>query len=344
MKSATGSRTLVALVALIAASTAGASESGLGRPLITGSGQATALAASGYRIAAAAACDVRVLDIGSKPRLLKRFGYCREDRFDSAAIGLWLGQHTIVEEIIISPSPHGETYQLWAGPPGGTLREVGSEWGWTDSDEPPTYGCDRMIAAGGRVVAITPVANNLGDGTACNGHTSTPVTLRGGVNRKLTLQGSWGALATNGKRVVLVEFDASGGRTGKLAMIGLAGSRLGVPQFGAKDVQSASQAWLTPVGLVLDSARGLVGPEGRLLLKRYSLVTVGEGRIVYALRRQLRVRRLKGGPDRLIMKLPTREVAIAAGSFGVALMTGTVGERLAVYRVPWRTIDRVLPR
>jgi hypothetical protein len=127
-------------------------------------------------------------------------------------------------------------------------------------------------------------------------------------------------------------------------MIGADGKKLAAPQFPQKDVQSASQAWLTPAGLVLDAVRGLVAPGGRLLLTRYSFVTIGEGRIVYMLRRQLRVRRLKGGPDRLITKLPTGEAALAAGSFGVALMTGTVGERLAVYRIPWRTIDAVLPR
>jgi hypothetical protein len=312
--------------------------------VITGPGQATALAAAGNRITAAAACDVRLLDIGSKPTLLRRFGFCLEARFDSAVIGLWLGRNTIVEEVIISPSPHGETYQLWAGAPGGTLHEVGSEWGWSDSSDSPTYGCDRMIAAGGAVVAITPVANDVGEGTSCAKHTSTTVTLRGAVDRKLAMTGAWGAVATNGKRIALVELDASGGRTGKLAMIGVDGRRLGAPRFSAKDVQSASQGWLTPGGLLLDSVRGLVGPGGRLLLKRYSFLTVGEGRVVYMLRKQLRVRRLTGGPDRLITKLPTGEAALAAGSFGVALMTGTIGERLAVYRIPWRTIDRLVPR
>jgi hypothetical protein len=30
-------------------------------------------------------------------------------------------------------------------------------------------------------------------------------------------------------------------------------------------------------------------------------------------------------------------------TYGVAVMTGTVGERLAVYRIPWHTIDAILP-
>ena len=33
----------------------------------------------------------------------------------------------------------------------------------------------------------------------------------------------------------------------------------------------------------------------------------------------------------------------SVGTYGVILMTGTVGERLAVYRIPWHTIDAILP-
>ena len=35
--------------------------------------------------------------------------------------------------------------------------------------------------------------------------------------------------------------------------------------------------------------------------------------------------------------------AASAGTYGVVVMTGTVGERLAVYRIPWHTIDAILP-
>lgn len=323
---------------------AGAAGSDLGRPLLTGSGPATALAASGKRIAAAAACDVRLLDVGSKPTLLKHFGYCREDAEDSAVFGLWLGRNTIAEEVYISPSPHGETFQLWAGPPGGTLREVGSDWGWTDSDVPPTYGCDRMVAAGGGVIAITPVANDLGDGLACATHTSTTITLRGALNRKLTIAGAWGALATNGRRVALVEYDESGKRTGQLAMIGVDGKRLAAPHFTAQDVKTASEGWLTPAGLFLASRRGIVGPNGRILVKAYANATVGEGRVVYNRAKLVRARRLKGGPDRVITRLPTLDVQFAAGSYGIVVMTGMESLHLAVYRIPWQTIDAVLPR
>ena len=65
---------------------------------------------------------------------------------------------------------------------------------------------------------------------------------------------------------------------------------------------------------------------------------------MYVRGRMLRARRLKGGPDRLIMKLPLPDSYVAAGSFGVAVQTGTVSEHAAVYRIPWRTIDTVLPR
>ena len=44
------------------------------------------------------------------------------------------------------------------------------------------------------------------------------------------------------------------------------------------------------------------------------------------------------------MKLPEANPYVAAGTYGVAVMTGTVGERLAVYRIPWHTIDAILPR
>jgi hypothetical protein len=332
-----------AAVALVVV--AAASGSTLPPPLLEMADQGTALAGSGARVAAAATCDVRVADVGKKPRLLKRYGFCREDRFESATIGLWLGKNTVVEENILSPSPHGDGYELWVGPPGGALYQSGDEWGWTDSDpDNPTYGCDRMIGAGGGVVAISPVANNLGDGTSCTAHTSTPLVLKGAVDRKLTVPGAWGAIATNGKRVALVGFDSSGNRTGELAVIGVDGQRLAAPHVAKADVRSAAQGWFTPVGLFLDSKRGLVAPGGQVLVKRYAAITIGEGRAVYVRGRQLRARRLKGGPDKLVLKLPFSDSYVAAGSPGVAVLVGTVSSHSAVYRIPWRTIDAVVPR
>jgi len=323
---------------------ASASAGSLPPPLFRAAGQGTALASSGPRIAAAASCDVRVVDAGSKPTLVKRFGYCREDRFESATIGLWLGKNTIVEENVLSPSPHGDSYELWVGRPRGTLHQLGGEWGWTDSGEPPTYGCDRVVAAGGGVVAITPVPNNLGDATACTGHASTQIVLKGAVDKKLTIAGAWGVLATNGKRIALGGFDSSVKRTAELAIVDLDGRRLGTPHFAAGDVQRAYRGWFTPAGLFLDTKRGLVGPGSRLLVDGYSDITIGEGRAIYIRGRQLRGRRLKGGADRLIMKLPFPDSYVAAGTYGVAVQTGTVSERNAVYRIPWSTIDQVVPR
>ena len=333
-----------AAAALALVVVAGAAGSSLPPPVFRTADQGTALASSGARIAAAATCAVRIT-AGKKPRLLKRYGFCREDPFESATIGLWLGKNTIVEENVLSPSPHGDGYELWVGPPGGALYQSGDEWGWTDSDpDNPTYGCDRMIASGGGVVAIAPVANNLGDGTSCTSHASTPLVLKGAVDRKLTVQGAWGAVATNGKRVALVGFDSSGDRTGALAVIAVDGRRLAAPRFAASDIRSAAQGWFTPVGLFLDSKRGLVGAGGRVLVDRYGAITIGEGRAIYVRGRELRARRLKGGPDKLVLKLPLTDSYVAAGSLGVAVLTGTVSSHSAVYRVPWRTIDAVLPR
>jgi hypothetical protein len=323
---------------------ASASAGTLPAPLFRTGDQATALASAGARIAAATTCDVRVVDGRAHPQLLRRFGFCREDRFDSAVLGLWLGRKTIVEEIIISPSPHGEGYQLWSGPVAGTLHEMGGEWGWTDSDVPPTYGCDRMIAAGAGALAITPVVNNAGDGMSCARHTVTPVLLRGSLNRRLDVPGAWGALATDGKRIALAGFDSEGRRTPALAVIGVDGRRLGAPHFPARDVRTAYRGWFTPAGLFLDTQRGLVGPGSRLLAGGYDDVTIAEGRAVYVRGRSLRVRRLTGGPDRLVLKLRRAGAYVAAGSLGIAVLTGTESSRSALYHIPWRTIDAVLRR
>ena len=70
-------------------------------------------------------------------------------------------------------------------------------------------------------------------------------------------------------------------------------------------------------------------------------MTVGEGRVVYKHGRDLRVRRVRGGLDRVLLQLPAGEVDLAAGSFGVAIAIAA-GERVKLYRLPWRTIDKTL--
>jgi len=193
-------------------------------------GQATALAASGGRIAVASTCDVRVVDRGRKPRLLKPVGFCRgESRSDSAVLGLWLGRKTIVEQTIIAPSPHGETYQLWTGPVRESLDQLG-EWGTHDTDEPPSYGCDWSTAAGGGLVAMTRVPNMLGDEPVCTGITTSKILLRGTLKRQLSVPGSWWVLATDGKRIALGELDRSGTETGRLKVISVNGKQLATPR------------------------------------------------------------------------------------------------------------------
>jgi hypothetical protein len=334
-----------ALVAL-----AHGSSGALPRPLLRAEGQATALAASGGRIAVASTCDVRLVDQRKEPRLFKPVGFCRgEARPDSAVIGLWLGRKTIVEEVLIAPSPHGETHQLWVVPVRrGPLRELG-EWGYHDTSEPPGYGCDWSIAAGGGVVAMARAPNTLGDEPVCVGIKTSQIFLRGALDRRLSVAGSWGVLATDGKRIALRERDQSGTPTERLRVIGVNGTRLATPRFRAADAKRAVGGWFTRDGLFLYTRRGVVGPGSKLLanVDIAGSPTVGEGRLLYLRNRQVRVRRLRGGPDRKLLTLPTKhgeDAEIAAGSFGLAVMTGTISEKTTLYRIPWRTIDRTLPK
>ena len=78
----------------------------------------------------------------------------------------------------------------------------------------------------------------------------------------------------------------------------------------------AYRGWFTPAGLFLDTKRGLLAPHSRLLAKGYGDVTIAEGRAVYVRGRFLRARRLKGGPDRLVLKLRRPGAYVAAGSLG----------------------------
>jgi hypothetical protein len=55
------------------------------------------------------------------------------------------------------------------------------------------------------------------------------------------------------------------------------------------------------------------------------------------------VRRLRDGADRLLLRLPTHDVTLAAGAFGLAVATST-DTKTTVVRVAWRDVDRVLPR
>ena len=55
------------------------------------------------------------------------------------------------------------------------------------------------------------------------------------------------------------------------------------------------------------------------------------------------MRRLRDGRDRLLARVPLADAELAAGSFGLALAVATNGPEVRLHRLPWRTIDGVLP-
>jgi hypothetical protein len=250
--------------------------------------------------------------------------------------------------VIDSPSPHGDTYTYWNGPrPAGPLRQVGGEWGWTDSDVPMGYGCAWSVVAGGGVVAAAQVPNPLAveqgleSKPACPAKSATSISLQGAARAQMTVAGSWELLATDGKRLALARLDAQGRRTGELSLVGLDGRTLAAPQADATALKTAYRAWLAPEGLVLASGRKLTGPGWTIA--RADAATVGQGRVLYATGRSLRVRRIRGGADRPLVPLPAAaSILLAAGSFGLAVATGDGSGKVALYRLPWRTIDRTL--
>ena len=70
--------------------------------------------------------------------------------------------------------------------------------------------------------------------------------------------------------------------------------------------------------------------------------TVANGRLLYVHGTTLRLRRISDGRDRLLAALPAARAKVAAGSFGLAVALDKRGSA-EVYRLPWRTIDAVLP-
>ena len=306
----------------------------------------SAIAAAGPRVAIASAdCTILVATLaGNSKRVAVRAPrQCRDNESDVALWDLWLGRAALAITTIDAPSPHGESYALWTGPlPRGPLRQQGDDWGWTDSDEPHTFGCAWSIAAGGGVIASAQVPNTLGPyETACPAGPSSKIMLSGAAPAQLTVAGSWSILATDGKRLALARLDQVGRETGELAVFDLHGKRLAAPKLAPAVVKSAFKGWLAPEGLVVETGRGVSGPGWTVSGGRAA--TVAEGRLLYLKGRTVRVRRLRGGADRALLKLPTSRALLAAGSFGLAIATGT-DESSRVFRVPWRTIDRTLPR
>ena len=338
----------LAASAVLVALLGSAHGSALPSPSFRVGGYPLTLAAAGPRVVVGtSSCAVRVADLarGTRPVAVRQPEACRSG--DAAAVdGIWLGRSALAAQTIDAPSPHGEQYALWTGPlPRGPLRQRGSEWGWTDSDVPAGYGCDWSVAAGGGIIALTQVPNRLAvdrdieDKPACPAPATAKISLIGAPAAQFTLAGSWKILATDGKRLVLTPLNALGLSTGELALVDVHGTRLTPPPIAASVVKAAIDGWLTPQGLVLETARVISGPGWTV--RTVGAATVGYGRLFYVQGRTLRVRRIRGGADRALLRLPTSEALIAAGSFGLAIATGA--ETTTVYRVPWTTIDQVLP-
>ena len=338
----------LAATAVLVAVLGSAHGSALPPPSFRVGGYPLALAAAGPRVAVAtSSCAVRVANLvsGARPVAVRQPQACRSG--DAAVDDLWLGRSALAAQTIDAPSPHGEQYALWSGPlPRGRLGQRGSEWGWTDSDVPGGYGCAWSVVAGGGAIALMQVPNRLAvDGgidetPSCPAGAASRIALIGATKTQLTLAGSWSVLATDGKRLVLARLDALGLPTGELALVDVDGTRLKTPGFSAAVVKTAIDGWLTPEGLVLETVRGISGPGWTVRTK--GAATVASGRVFYVQGRTVRVRRVRGSVDRLLLRLPTSETLLAAGSFGLAIATGTE-TATTVYRLPWSMIDKTLP-
>jgi hypothetical protein len=336
---------LASVVALASgAGRAGPATPALPPPLFSAGDTMLALAAAGPNVAVASGCEIRVANLTrtTRPVRIRRFGPCAAG--DVAAVNdLHLGRSTLVAEQIDSPSPHGDDYTLWTGSPRGPLRALPDEWGWRDDDVPSGYGCAATVVAGGGAAAIADGPNALGiDGVVrCAGAANTKIRLFGASRASVTVPGSWFLLATDGRRLALERLDSSGSPTAELRMVALDGTQLPRPRFDARAVTSAVRGWLAGQTLLLQTPKGISGPGWTI--RGADDCVVGEGRLIYRQNHVVRVRRLRDGSDRALVRLPTANALLAGGSFGLAIATG-IAEKTYVYRLPWRTIDRTLTR
>jgi hypothetical protein len=318
----------------------------LPRPVFTANGQMLALAAAGSNVAVATGCDVRVANLlrGARSVRVPQFGPCAEGGF-AEVDALYLGRSTLVAEEDDSESPHGEDFTLWSGAlPRGPLRSLGDiEWGWRDDDMPSAYGCAAAVVSGGGVVAVAEEPNTLGiDGVVqCAGAATTKIRLFGASRASVTVPGSWHLLATDGRRIALERLGADGSRTRAVETVGLDGARLTTPRFAASAVAGADRGWLVGSALLLQTSKGISGPGWAI--RGADDGVVGEGRLLYRQNHVVRVRRLRDGVDRALVRLPTANALLAGGSFGLAVAAG-IAQRTYVYRLPWRAIDRTLTR
>lgn len=325
-------------------------------PSFVTAGQLQSLTAAGSTAALATieypdGCAVRLVDLTrSAPATTVELPPCRDREIGSELFvsDLWLAKTQLAATVLYSPSPHGDNYTYWRGPrPAGPLRRVGDEWGWTDSDVPMGYGCAWAVVAGGGVIAEARVPNRLAvdqglePKPACPAGASTTIRLEDAAASQVVVQGSWTPLATDGRRLALAALDAEGRRTGRLSVVDLQGTPLAAARTDPAAVRAAYGGWLTPQGLVLQTTKGLRGPGWRV--SHAGVTTVAEGRVLYVTKRTLRVRRVRGGPDRALLTLPRANTLIAAGSFGVAIAIDDGNGKVALYRLPWRVIDRTRP-
>jgi hypothetical protein len=346
---------VVSAAAVAVAAPAAQASAVLPPPRFGDRGHLEGLAASGSRVAFVVAdggsgCRIRVADLAgaTKPATVVAALPCRQDRDgpDASVSDLRLGRTSLAATVRYSPSPHGDTYSLWTGQQTGPLRPLGSEWGWTDSSAPPGFGCARVVAAGGGVIASAQVPNRLAveqglaDNPACPQGTTTQIALTGAARDHVTVTGSWTLLATDGKRFALARLDDSGLPTGELSLVGLDGKPLQTPQADPVAVKAAIGGWLAPEGLVLRTKAGISGPGWTL--GGVGAATVAEGRLIYVKGTMIRVRRIRNGVDRPLIALQESGALVAAGSSGLAVAIENA-KGTSVYRLPWRVIDLTLP-
>jgi hypothetical protein len=194
---------------------------------------------------------------------------------------------------------------------------------------------------------MVQVPNRLGfehgvaEEPTCRAGPVARIELLGRSPSTVTVAGSWKVLATDGSRLALSRLDADGAQTGELALVDLQGRRLRAPAVSRAVARAAYAAWLTPQGLVLETRRGLFGPGWSV--RGAALGTVAEGRVFYLRLRAIHVRRVRGRADRILLNVRDPYALFAAGSFGLVVAT-TTETATTVHRIPWRTIDRAMPR